>query len=108
MTLNTLLVYTTCPDERTATEIAKTLVTEQLAACVQIHQPVKSVYRWKGEVQHDNEHLLGIKTTQACYSALEQRLIALHPYDIPEIIATDIERGSAPYLRWIEENTCKD
>ena len=105
---NTLLVLTSCPDNKTAQEMASTLVDEGLAACVQIQSSVTSVYRWKGETVTENECLLGIKTSNKAYASLQKRIQRLHPYDLPEIIAIDIVNGLPEYLRWIEETTCKN
>lgn len=100
-----LLVLTTYPDHEGALALAKTLVDERLAACVNIQAQMTSVYRWEGEQTSGTEHLLLIKTRDERYAALEQRLRELHPYELPEIIATPITKGLAGYLDWIDENT---
>ena len=82
-----------------------TLVGERLAACVNIVPAIRSVYRWEGQVQDDIEALLVIKTRAACYERLEQTIAAAHPYELPEIIAVPVERGFAPYLAWINDET---
>lgn len=99
-----LIVLVTVPSRTDGERIAAALVGEQLAACVNIVGPIRSIYRWHGAVQHDDEHLLLIKTTQAGYAALESRVGALHSYDVPEVIALRIEAGSAPYLEWLAAN----
>ena len=99
------LVLSTVPDRDTAERIATTLVTERLAACVNILPAVTSIYHWHGEVQKDAELLLLIKTRSSCYPQLEMRLTSLHPYELPEIIAVPIEAGLAGYLQWIQDNT---
>lgn len=103
MSSSTLLILCTCPDRPQALEIATTLVREGLAACVNIGGPLTSVYRWEGQIERAEECLLLIKTPTARYEALEQRLRALHPYSLPEIIALPIERGLSAYLQWVEQ-----
>lgn len=101
----TLLVLTNLPDRAAAERLADLLVGSKLAACVNILAPCRSVYRWKGDVQHDEEHPLLIKTTPERYAALEQALRASHPYELPEIIAVPIERGLPAYLDWVATET---
>jgi len=103
-----LLVLCTCPDENTAVQLAQTLVEKRLAACVNINGAIRSVYRWQGEIQQDQEALLMIKTTKNGWAKLEQTLLELHPYDVPEIIAVPISAGSKDYLNWVGENICTD
>ncbi|QSX29622.1 divalent-cation tolerance protein CutA [Shewanella cyperi] len=100
-----LLVLTTCPDKDTAVSIADVLVQEGLAACVQISAPVQSVYRWQGKVCIETEVQLFIKCHTSGYDALQQRLLSLHPYELPEIIALKLDRGLPGYLDWIKETT---
>ena len=103
--MGTLLVLTNLPDRAAAERLADTLVAKNLAACVNILAPCRSVYRWKGAVQHDEEHPLLIKTTTERYGALEQALRAGHPYELPEIIAVPVERGLPAYLDWVAAET---
>lgn len=98
------LVVTTCPDEPCAQQLAKALVEKRLAACVSIIPNVQSIYHWQGEVQQDVEWQLTCKTLNRVYEELEQTITELHPYDVPEIIATEITAGSPSYLQWINEN----
>jgi len=98
------LCLCTCPDGDVAGKIADQLVVEQLAACVNIVPGIMSVYRWQGEVEHGQEVLLLIKTSKLLWSRLEQRLQALHPYELPEIIAVPITTGQADYIKWIEDS----
>ncbi len=100
-----LLVLTSCPGEPVALDIARILVDEGLAACVHQLGAGMSVYRWEGRVCEQSERLLVIKTTRARYEALEMRLRALHPYEIPEIIAVPVVLGSGPYLSWLAAAT---
>jgi periplasmic divalent cation tolerance protein len=104
MPIDTLVVLCTVPDRKQATRIAHLLVDEQLAACVNLVPGLVSVYRWQGAVQQDDEILLLIKTTQGVYTKLEQRLRALHPYELPEIIAVPVQAGQADYLQWISDS----
>ena len=94
----------TVPDKDTATRIAEALVTEQLAACVNIIPAIQSVYRWQGAIEIDEELLLLIKTSDAVWSQLQERLLALHPYELPEIISVRIQDGHSNYLNWIINN----
>ena len=103
--MSTLLVLTNLPDRASAERLAELVVEKNLAACVNILAPCRSVYRWKDAVQHDEEHPMLIKTTRERYPALEQALRAGHPYELPEIIAVSIERGLPAYLEWIAAET---
>lgn len=103
--MSALLVLTNLPDRAAAERLADLLIEEKLAACVNILAPCRSVYRWKGAVQHDEEHPMLIKTTQERYGALEQALREGHPYELPEIIAVSIERGLPAYLDWVAAET---
>jgi periplasmic divalent cation tolerance protein len=100
-----LLIITNCPDEEVANAIALALVEEKLAACVNLLPRVQSVYRWQGAVESASEIPLLIKTTAACYAALEARIRELHPYEIPEIIAVPISHGLPAYLNWLAGET---
>lgn len=100
-----IVVFCTCPDAASAERVAAALVEERLAACVNRIPGMASTYRWQGKVCHDNEQLLLIKTTRERFAALGERIRALHPYELPEVIAVDIVAGHAPYLGWIEAST---
>lgn len=95
------LVLTTCPDAATAQLIANTVVEQGHAACVNIVQGVQSIYMWKGVRESAQEQLLLIKTTEFAYPALQQAIRALHPYELPEIIAVPLAAGLSGYLDWI-------
>jgi len=97
------LVLTTCPDAGAAERIAQTLVAEQLAACVNVLPPMRSFYRWRGAVETANEQLLIIKIRARDYDAVQQRVRALHPYELPEVIAVPIVAGLDAYLAWIDD-----
>lgn len=101
--MNYLMVFCNVPDETTAKHIAHVLVQEQLAACVNILPACRSVYIWEGLLEESSEIPLLIKTTQAGYAALQQRLLALHPYDVPEIVAVPVTQGLPAYLTWVSQ-----
>ena len=102
---DTLLLLSTCPDAETAAKIARALVEERLAACVNRVAGVASVYRWREEIHEATEMLLLIKTTRERIEALRARLVELHPYEVPELIALDVVAGHVPYLDWLREQT---
>jgi periplasmic divalent cation tolerance protein len=96
-----IVVLCTCPTGQTGAEIAKALVAERLAACVNRLPGAHSTFLWEGRIAEDSEELLVIKTARARFDALAARLTELHPYELPEIIAVPIAAGSADYLDWI-------
>lgn len=100
--MNFVIVLTTTASEEQAAALARSIIDAGLAACVHL-QPIRSVYRWKGEVLDDPEWRLVIKTTAERYEALERHINDRHSYETPEILRIDIQGGSAEYLRWIEE-----
>ena len=100
------LVYSTCADATAADAIAQTLVAELLAACVSLQPATRSVYRWEGEVQAEAELLLMIKTSAERLEALTARLAAIHPYELPEIVAVPVTAGLNGYLDWVVEQCC--
>lgn len=103
-----LLVITNLPDAALAHALARQLVEQKLAACVNNLPGVKSVYRWQGAIEEAHETCLLIKTTQMAYPQLEAAIKAAHPYDLPEIIALPIVAGWPAYLDWITQETKKD
>ncbi|HLH75708.1 MAG TPA: divalent-cation tolerance protein CutA [Candidatus Binataceae bacterium] len=105
MSVPALLVLVTVPDQADAAAIGHALVEERLAACVNLIGPIRSIYRWEGTVADEGEFLLLIKTRPELYTALETRVRALHSYQVAEVIAVPIERGSAPYLQWLAQAT---
>ncbi len=96
-----LLVFCTAPDTDTARHIASSLVEYRLAACVNLLPGIESIYRWEGEITSNTEVLLMIKARAADYSMLETRIRALHPYELPEIIAVPLTAGLPAYLDWV-------
>ncbi|HEX7030925.1 MAG TPA: divalent-cation tolerance protein CutA [Gammaproteobacteria bacterium] len=99
------IVLVTCPDRDAAVKIGSALVEEKLAACANLVEGVTSIYRWKNEIHQDAEALLLVKTRAALFADVERRVLELHPYEVPEIIACDIAAGNLPYLNWIDEST---
>ncbi len=97
-----ILILTTMPDDDRAAGLARTLVEERLAACVNVHGPMTSTYRWQGRVEVEAERQLAIKTTRARRGALEARLRALHPYELPEFVVVDAT-GSDAYAGWVRD-----
>lgn len=100
-----LVILVTCGNAREADRIARALVEERLAACVNIHQAaVRSVYRWKGKVERARQILLVVKTSSRLFPRLRRRVKELHSYQTPEILALPVAAGSRDYLAWIEES----
>lgn len=98
-----LLCYCTCPDPASAQALAVALVGERLAACVTRLPGAVSTYRWNGEVNTDREELLLIKTVTSRLEAMKTRLLALHPYDVPELVAMPVAHGHQAYLDWVRQ-----
>ena len=103
-----ILALSNAPDEGTARRIARRLVDEQLVACVNLLPSMHSIYRWQGKVEEASECMMVIKTTRAVWPRLLERLPELHPYDVPELIALDVQEGHGPYLAWVAENVKED
>jgi periplasmic divalent cation tolerance protein len=101
------IVLSSCGSIREAHEIAGDLVQRRLAACVNI-MPITSCYRWKGKVIKEREWLLIIKTDSKIFSRLRRRILALHSYDVPEIVSLKIDRGSKPYLAWMDREVLSE
>ncbi|QQS16920.1 MAG: divalent-cation tolerance protein CutA [Neisseriales bacterium] len=99
-----LMVLCNVPDKEIALRIAQALIKGKLAACVNILSPCQSLYHWEGTIQSSQEIPLLIKTTNACYQALEACIIGLHPYSMPEIVAIPITQASSGYLNWVRQS----
>ena len=99
------LVLTNLPDRESAERLARGVVEARLAACVNVLSPTRSVYRWKGAVETAEEYPVLIKTAADRYPELEKTIRALHPYELPEIVAVGIEAGLPAYLAWVEAET---
>ena len=97
------IVLTTIGADADAAELARTLVDERLAACVNVLSPMISIYRWKGSVEQEREQQMVIKTTAGKVAALEARIRELHPYELPEFIVLNAE-SSADYQAWVNES----
>jgi periplasmic divalent cation tolerance protein len=102
MSTTKVLIVSTCPDQETAENIARLLVSEKLAACVNILPNIRSIYSWQGQIESASELLLLIKATDNNYLAIENLIKSVHPYECPEIIAISIVKGSPEYLNWID------
>jgi periplasmic divalent cation tolerance protein len=98
-----LVVLSTVGGAEEAERMARALVERGLAACVNLVPGVRSIYRWKGRVETEDEHLLVIKTRAERLPALKEALVALHPYEVPEALALPVEDGLAPYLAWLDD-----
>jgi periplasmic divalent cation tolerance protein len=100
-----IVVLVTCGSEEEALEIARSLVEDHLAACVNLVSPVRSIYRWEGKICDEKEWLLVIKTQKRHFEALGKKVRSLHSYSVPEIIALPIIEGASSYLDWLIEMT---
>lgn len=97
-----IVVFNTCASAEEAERIARRLVDERLAACVNVVAPIRSFYRWKGAVEDASEWLLIIKTSRALFGSLRAALEPLHSYELPEVIAIPVVEGAPDYLAWID------
>lgn len=100
-----LLVFCSCPDHDTALDLARTLVDEKLVACAQVSAAMTSVYQWQEQNCETTEVSLQLKCLAAVYPQLQQRVLQLHPYEVPELLAVNIQQGLPAYLDWIKDNT---
>jgi periplasmic divalent cation tolerance protein len=103
-----VIVLTTVPAGDTGDRLARTLVEERLAACVNVLAPMRSTYRWRGAIESEAEQQLVIKTRRPLVPRLQARLAALHPYELPEILVLDVAQGADAYVAWVRENTGPD
>lgn len=99
------VVFVTVPNADVAVALAKTLVAEKLVACVNILPGLRSIYVWDGKPCDETEFLCVLKTRRALFPAVRDRVTALHPYQVPEIIALPLVEGNLPYLAWLREET---
>jgi periplasmic divalent cation tolerance protein len=97
-----IVVLSTCDSEASATVLARHLVEKRLAACVNIIPGVRSVYRWKGQIEDAGEWILLIKSSRALFDALRAEVTKMHSYEVPEVIALQIIDGAEQYLNWLE------
>ncbi|MFT4512021.1 MAG: periplasmic divalent cation tolerance protein [Planctomycetota bacterium] len=98
-----VVVLVTVPVDHSES-LARAVVEEGLCACVNVVPAVRSFFRWQGKVESADEHLLAIKTTTAAFELLQDRVVALHPYDVPEVIALPVAAGLPAYLSWVVES----
>ena len=103
--MDTLLVLSNLPDRASAEKLARVLIEERLAACVNVLSPCRSVYRWKGKIEDAEEFPVLIKTTRERYAALEAAIRKNHPYELPEIIAFPVAAGLQAYVEWVAAET---
>jgi periplasmic divalent cation tolerance protein len=103
-----LVVLSTVATAEDAERLARALVERRLAACVNVVPGVVSFYRWKGDVHADDERLLVMKTRADRFPALREALVAMHPYEVPEVLAFRVADGAPAYLRWLDESTAED
>jgi uncharacterized protein involved in tolerance to divalent cations len=106
--MEVIIVYSTFPNKETARQIGTQLIEKQLAACVNLLPQIESIYQWNGEMNHDEEFLMVMKTTKGRYEELEKTLTQLHPYECPELICTNVECGYDPYIMWVRERVSPD
>jgi len=104
MAAKILLGLSTFPDAETARKISSQLVTDKLAACANIIPAIESVYRWQGKVENGNETLVLFKLSEDRRSEFQDKLLSLHPYDVPELIFLPVDSGSPAYLNWVGES----
>jgi periplasmic divalent cation tolerance protein len=100
-----ILVISTVPDRETGSNIGNVLVKSRLAACVNMIPGATSIYEWENEVCTEDELVLFIKTRESLFDKVREKILDIHPYEVPEVISVKIEEGHIPYLRWISENT---
>ena len=100
-----VLAFSTFPDAETARRIARELVELRLAACANVLPQLHSIYRWQGKVESADETLVIFKLGVHRYAEFESKLRSLHPYDVPEIVSCDVDRGLPEYLRWAVESS---
>ena len=103
-----IVILVTAGSDEEARRIAAALVERRLVACVNLVGPIRSIYRWDGEIRDDPEVLLIVKTIRERFAAVEQAVRELHSYDVPEVIAVAVEQGSLPYLNWIAGSLTTD
>lgn len=105
MNAEPVIIWCTCPDRHTADTIARHLVDQRLAACVNLLPGVTSVYRWRAKVEKGEEIMLMIKTRASAWGELEAAVQALHPYEVPELLMVPVAGGAETYLAWLAEST---
>jgi len=99
------LIYTTFPDQTAAQKVARTLISEKLAACANIMLPYTAIYQWAGTVQEDQEVVMILKTRKDLYDQVQARIVELHDYDCPCVLSIPVDNGYKPFMSWIGEET---
>lgn len=100
-----MLVLTTLPNADAAAEMARSIVEERLAACANLFPALRSIYKWQAKLEDQNEVLVLFKTRQEHFDRLRARILELHPYEVPEVLAIPVEQGYQPYLDWLARET---
>ena len=100
-----MLVLTTLPNADAAAELARSVVNEKLAACANLFPALRSIYKWQTKMQDENEVLVLFKTRQEHFERLKSRILELHPYEVPEVLAIPVEQGYQAYLDWLATET---
>ena len=103
-----MVALTTAPSAEVAERIGRSVVEDRLAACANVVAGITSIFRWKGVIERESEVLVILKTTVGHMEALERRVVELHPYEVPEVIAFPVEAGHAPYLSWVRAEVGAD
>lgn len=103
-----VVILVTVPTEDVAASLAKTLVAEKLVACVNILPGVRSIYAWQGKLCDEAELLCVLKTRRTLFPAVRDRVVAMHPYEVPEVVALPLIAGHGPYLAWLQHETRED
>lgn len=103
-----MVALTTAPSAEVAERIGRSLVEDRLAACVNVVAGITSIFKWEGSIERESEVLVILKTTAGHVEALERRVVELHPYEVPEVIAFPVEAGHAPYLSWVRAEVGDD
>ncbi|MCX7794426.1 MAG: divalent-cation tolerance protein CutA [Thermodesulfovibrionales bacterium] len=100
-----IVIFITAPDEDISARIARALVEERLAGCINIVKDIRSIYFWQGKIEDEPEVLMVVKTKKKLFNKLKDKVKSIHPYTVPEIIAMPIVEGSEDYLKWLEDVT---
>lgn len=103
-----IVILMTAPDAAAGAQIARALLEERLIACANVVPAIRSLYRWEGRVEDSEESLVVMKSTAGVVDAIAARVRQLHPYDVPEVVATEVVAGLEPYLDWVREETDVD
>ena len=100
-----IIIFSTVPTKDAGNEIADKLIGEELAACVNIIPGIESIYKWKGDICRESELLLVIKSRESLFDSIKEKILSMHPYELPEVVSFQISDGHDQYLKWIDECT---